>query len=422
MARALEKLSAAAVKNTNKPGSYGDGGGLWLHVGPNAVDANGKPTKTGKSWLYRYMINGKAREMGLGPLHTIGLSEARELARQARKQILQGIDPLEAKHAQRTARALEAAKAITFRDCADRYIDTNRAGWKNQKHGAQWGNTLSTYAYPVIGELSVGEIDTGHVTKILQPIWTEKSETASRLRGRIEAVLNYATTHGWRSGENPARWRGHLENVLPKKSKVAKVKHHVALPWNEMSTFMTMLAKENGIAALALRFAILTAARTTEVINVPWSEIDFKNQVWTVPEERMKAGKEHRVPLTEAAISILEAAKNFHVDDSDFVFPGSKKGRPLSNMAMLELLRRMGRPDLTAHGFRSTFRDWAAETGQPSDISEAALAHAISNKTVAAYQRATCLPVGASLWTSGRRIVRRHRPKHRCNLSKRDQN
>jgi len=391
MVRALEKLSPVAVRNANKAGMYGDGGGLWLHVGPNALDADGKPTKTGKSWLYRYMINGKAREMGLGALHTVSLSEARELAREARKQVSQGIDPLEAKHAQRKARKLEAAKAITFKDCAGKYIAANRAAWRNEKHAAQWESTLTTYAYPIAGALSVGEIDTGHVTKILQPIWTEKAETASRLRGRIEAVLSYATTHGWRAGENPARWRGHLENVLPKKSKVAKVEHHAALPWQEISSFMMTLDKEKGVGALALRFAILTAARTGEVIGAKWSEIDRETKVWTVPGDRMKAGRENRVPLTAEALAVLDAAEGLRMDEVDYVFPGGKKDAPLSNMAMLALLRRMKRDDLTAHGFRSTFRDWAAETGQPADIAEAALAHVIGNKTVAAYQRGDLL-------------------------------
>ncbi len=396
-ARALEKLSAAGVKNTNKPGMYGDGGGLWLHVGPNALDENGKPTKTGKSWIFRYMIAGKAREMGLGPLHTIGLSEARDLARECRKQVLAGDDPLAAKETKRKERKLQAAKAITFKDCAGKYIAANRAGWRNEKHAGQWESTLKTYVYPTIGKLSVGEIDTGHVTKILHPIWTEKAETASRVRGRIESVLNFATTHGWRTGENPARWRGHLENVLPKKSKVAKVEHHAALPWREAGAFMKALGSEKGTAALALRFAILTAARTGEVLGAQWSEIDLVAKVWTVPAGRMKADREHRVPLTDEAIAILKETAKLRVDEGDHVFPGGKKVKggekdaPLSNMAMLVLLRRMGRGDLTAHGFRSTFRDWAAETGQPADIAEAALAHVIGNKTTAAYQRGDLL-------------------------------
>lgn len=391
MARALEKLSAATIKNANAPGMYGDGGGLWLHVGPNALDEDGKPTKTGKSWIFRFMLDGKAREMGLGPLHTVGLSEARDLARTCRKQVLEGVDPLKAKHAKREARRLEKAKAITFKDCAGKYITANRAAWRNEKHASQWESTLTTYVYPVIGKLAVGEIETGHVTKILQPIWTTKAETASRVRGRIEAVLDYATTHGWRAGENPARWRGHLENVLPKKSKVAKVEHHAALPWRETDAFMKALAAEKGTAALALRFAILTAARTGEVIGARWGEIDLVQKVWTVPAGRMKAEREHRVPLADDVLAILKEAEKLRQEDADFVFPGAKKDAPLSNMAMLVLLRRMERGDLTTHGFRSTFRDWAAETGQPADIAEAALAHTLGSKVVAAYQRGDLL-------------------------------
>jgi integrase len=391
MARKVEKLSSAAVKNANKPGMYGDGGGLWLHVGPNALDEDNKPTKTGKSWIFRFMLDGKAREMGLGPLYTIGLSEARDLAQECRKQVLGGIDPLEVKHAKRKARKLEAAKAITFKDCAGKYIAANKAGWRNAKHAGQWEATLKAYVYPIIGPLAVGEIDTGHVTKILTPIWTTKTETASRVRGRIEQVLDYATTHGWRGGENPARWRGHLENVLPKKSKVAKVEHHAALPWREIGAFTKTLKAENGTAALALQFAILTAARTGEVIGARWSEIDLQQKVWTVPAERMKAEREHRVPLTEDAVAILTEAKKIPQENTDYVFPGGKKDKPLSNMAMLVLLKRMKRGDLTAHGFRSTFRDWAAETGQPNDIAEAALAHTLGSKTAIAYQRGDML-------------------------------
>ncbi len=391
MPRALEKLSPAEVKNTNKPGMYGDGGGLWLHVGPNALDENGKPTKTGKSWIFRFMMDGKAREMGLGPVHTIGLSEARDKARDCRKLVLEGVDPLESKQAARKAKKAEAAKAITFEKCAEKYIAANRAGWSNAKHADQWSATLSTYVFPIIGNLAVSEIETGHVTKILEPIWTAKPETASRVRGRIEAVLSYATTHGWRAGENPARWRGHLENVLPKKSKVAKVEHHAALPWREIGSFMETLGAENGIAALALRFTILTAGRTGEVIGARWSEIDLENKVWTVPAERMKAKKEHRVPLSAQALAVRTQLDALRVDGAEYVFPGAKEDMPLSNMAMLVLLRRMKRDDLTAHGFRSTFRDWAAETGQPSDIAEAALAHTLGSKVQAAYQRGDLL-------------------------------
>ncbi|HLG87786.1 MAG TPA: integrase arm-type DNA-binding domain-containing protein [Alphaproteobacteria bacterium] len=379
MARTIEKLSPAKVEKTTKPGLYGDGAGLWLHVGEN-----------GKSWIFRFMLNGRAREMGLGPLHTIGLGEARKRAARCREMLLDGIDPIEARNAERNAKRLKAAKAITFQDCADRYIKAHRAGWRNEKHAAQWTTTLTAYAYPTIGKLSVSDIATAHVTKILEPIWTAKPETASRVRGRIEAVLDYAATHKWRDAENPARWRGHLENLLAKRSKVARVEHHAALPWKDMAAFMDTLTGQEGAGALALRFAILTAARTGEVIGARWAEIDTKEKIWTIPADRMKAAREHRVPLSDDALAVLEAARKLD-PDGEYVFPGGKKDSPLSNMAMLALLRRMGRDDLTTHGFRSTFRDWAADTGRPADIAEAALAHVVGDKTVAAYQRGDLL-------------------------------
>ncbi len=381
MARGINKLSPAKVQKVATAGMYGDGGGLWLNVGPTG----------GKSWIYRFMLDGKAREMGLGALHTISLAEARERALACRKQLLDGIDPLDARDARKKARKAEAAKAVTFKACAAKYIAANKAGWRNDKHAAQWDATLAAYVYPVIGDLSVAAVDTGHVTRILEPIWATKAETAARVRGRIEAVLSYATTHNWRAGENPARWRGHLENVLPKRSRVTQVAHHAALPWQEIAGFAKSLEVENGAAALALRFTILTAGRTGEVIGATWAEIDLHHAVWTVPGSRMKAGREHRVPLSEGALAVLREAAKLGQGADHYVFAGGRAGKPLSNMAMLVLLRRMGRGDLTAHGFRSTFRDWAAETGQPNDIAEAALAHAVGSKVQAAYQRGDLL-------------------------------
>jgi integrase len=378
MARMVEKLSPTKVQKVTKPGLYGDGAGLWLHVGPTG----------GKSWVYRFMLDGTAREMGLGPLHTVGLAEARRLAAQCRRQRFAGVDPLAARRQATAARRARAAKAITFKNCAAQYIAANRAAWRNAKHGAQWGATLATYAYPVIGDLSVADVDTGHVTRILETIWTEKPETASRVRGRIEAVLDYAGTHRWREGENPARWRGHLEDVLPDRSKVRKAEHHAALPWSEIGVFMADLERQEGVGALALRFAILTAARTGEVIGARWAEIDMQAAIWTVPEERTKAAREHRVPIAEGALAVLREAAGLRQAGDPFVFPGAKKGKSLSNMAMLALLRRMGRGDFTSHGFRSTFRDWSAETtGYQREVVEAALAHAIPDKVEAAYRR-----------------------------------
>jgi integrase len=379
MARSINKLSEVTVRNAKKPGLYGDGLNLYLHVGPTG----------GKSWVFRFMLGGKAYEMGLGPVHTIGLKMARATATEYRRLCLAGINPLAARDADRALRRRETAKAVTFRTCAEQYIVKHQAGWKNDRHTAQWTSTLEAYAYPVIGDLSVADIATGHITKILEPIWTAKTETASRVRGRIESILDFATTHGWRKGENPARWKGHLANVLPKKGKVKAKKHHPALPWQEMSQFMAALAAQKSVAALALRFTILTAGRSNEILGARWGEIDEKAAVWIVPAERMKAKKEHRVPLCEPALAVLREA--FKLRDGDVIFPGGKKNAPLVGTAMRKQLTRMKRDDLTVHGFRSSFRDWAAETGKPADIAEAALAHLRGDETVRAYQRGDLL-------------------------------
>jgi integrase len=374
MARNMERLTALAVSRVKEPGYYPDGGGLYLHVTASGV----------RSWVYRFMLNGRAREMGLGPLPDTSLSEVRGKALEARKLRREGIDPIEHRKAARAAARLDAAKTITFKECADAYIKAHRAGWKNAKHADQWGNTLTTYTNPVFGSFPVQGIDTGLVMRVLDGIWTKKPETAGRLRGRIEAILDWATVRGYRQGENPARWRGHLDKLLPKRSKVAKVEHHSALPYREIGAFMASLRAQEGTAARALEYLILTAARTGEVIGADPAEV--QNGVWIVPAGRMKGGREHRVPLSTQANDLAERMKEEH--SGDYLFPGGKKGKPLSNMAMLELLRRMGRGDLTVHGFRSTFRDWAAEqTTFPSEVVEMALAHAVGDKVEAAYRR-----------------------------------
>jgi integrase len=376
MARQIGQLSALAVSRAAEKGMYHDGGGLYLQVAPSGA----------KSWLYRYMLHGNAREMGLGPLHIISLSEARARASECRRLRLDGIDPIEARRVKRNEARLEAAKAMTFEACADAYIEAHQAGWQNPKHRAQWRSTLKTYAHPIFGSLPVQAVDVGLVMKVLEPIWYAKPETASRLRGRIEAILDWAAVRGYRKGENPARWRGHLDKLLPARSKVRKVEHHAALPYREMPGFMRRLREQEGIGAQALEFLIMTAARTGEVIGARWDEVDLDEATWTIPAARMKAGKEHRVSLSERAVAIInELAK---VRAGDFVFPGRHGLRPLSNMAMLKLLDRMGRDDLTAHGFRSTFRDWAAEqTSFPHEVSEMALAHRVGDKVEAAYRR-----------------------------------
>ncbi|WP_243856657.1 site-specific integrase [Paraburkholderia sp. BL6665CI2N2] len=373
------------INKTTKTGLYADGGGLYLQI-----------TSTGaKSWLFRYMRAGKARGMGLGPLHTIGLAEARAKALDCRRLLLDGKDPIDTRKDERQAQ-LAATGEMTFEKCAEKYIAAHRSGWKNAKHADQWINTLTTYAYPVFNSLPVSAIDTALVMKVLEPIWTTKTETATRVRGRIESVLDWATVSGYRSGENPARLKGHLDNLLPKRSKVQKVAHHPALPYGEVGKFVGLVRAQDGAAARALELVILTASRTNEVIASTWQEFDLNTGVWTIPAERMKMGKEHRVPLSARAIEIIKAQEA--IRQNDYVFPGARYGKPLSNMAMLELLRRMGRTDITVHGFRSTFRDWAGETTHyPREVCEAALAHGIKDKAEAAYARGDLFTKRAAL-------------------------
>lgn len=378
MARKKEKLTAVAVRNMSKSGLYGDGDGLYLQV----TEAKAK------TWIFRFMLAGRRRDMGLGPAgdRNVTLAEARDKAADARKLVRDGIDPIEARKSAKLAALAELAKAMTFKQCAEAYIKAHEAGWQNAKHAAQWTSTLTTYAFPVIGELPVSAVDTGLVMKVLEPIWTTKTETASRLRGRIESVLDWATVRHYRAGENPARWKGHLDHLLPAKAKVQKAGHHAALPYDQIGDFMVALRRQGGAGARALEFAILTAARTGEVTGATWDEIDLDKRLWTIPAERMKAGKEHRVPLSEPALAILRDMEKLR--DSDFVFPGGKAQRPLSNMALLTTLRRMKRTDVTAHGFRSTFRDWAAEqTNFAHEVAEMTLAHSVGDKVEAAYRR-----------------------------------
>jgi integrase len=368
-------LTALRVAKAKKTGRYGDGQGLYLQVTNAGV----------KSWLLRFEHNGRERWMGLGPLHTISLKEARDRARKARQQLLDGIDPLDARKAERAAQALEAARALTFDEATRQYFDQHERKWRNAKHRQQFLNTLATYAFPKIGRLSVAAIDTGLVLKCLEPIWHEKTETANRVRSRIESVLDWATVRGYRHGDNPARWKGHLDNVLPARGQIQKINHHAALPYADLPAFMTALKQREGVAARALEFTILTAARTGEVIGATWDEIDLTAKVWTVPAGRIKGGREHRVPLSDRAVAILKSLPC--EDRNKFVFIGPRTGG-LSNMAMASVLDRMGCGDVTVHGFRSTFRDWAAEsTGYPNHVVEMALAHVIGDKVEAAYRR-----------------------------------
>ncbi|MGA8653668.1 MAG: integrase arm-type DNA-binding domain-containing protein [Xanthobacteraceae bacterium] len=376
MPKEVNRLSAVKVASTKKPGFYADGDGLYLQV-----------TDSGsRSWVFRFKTCGRTRDMGLGSLNTVGLAEARGMAAECRRQRLQGIDPIEARKSGRAQAQLDAARSITFDNCRDKFIASHSAAWANDKHLKQWESTLKTYVTPVFGALPVQNVDVSLVLKVLEPIWTTKPETASRVRGRIERILDWAKARGFRQGENPARWRGHLDILLAPRGKVRRVRHHAALPYRELPGFLLKIRQRDAIAARALEFVILTAARTGEVLGARWDEIDLENKIWTVPANRMKAKREHRVPLSATALAIVKWLKV--IQQNDFVFPGERRNRPLSNMSMLMMLRRIGREELTVHGFRSTFRDWAAEqTNFPREVAEAALAHVIADRTEAAYRR-----------------------------------
>jgi integrase len=370
-------LTAMEVKKA-KPGRHADGGGLQLLVKESGA----------RSWVYRFMLKGKSRDIGLGAAGPggISLADARDLATALRLKVKSGIDPLEERQrADADAKAAEQATkvaGITFKAMAETHIAANKDSWRNAKHKQQWENTLKTYAYPVFGDLPVAEVDTPHVLKVLEPIWREVPETASRLRGRIETVLDSAKARGYRQGENPARWRGHLAQILPARTKLSRG-HHKAMPYDAIPAFVEQLQEREAVAALALEFVILTATRTSEVTAAEWSEVDLAKALWTVPAERMKAGKEHRVPLSPRAVAILEETKQL---GGKHLFPGAQRSK-LSSMAMAMLLRRM-KQEVTVHGFRSAFRDWAAEcTGYSHEVAEMALAHTISNAVERAYRR-----------------------------------
>lgn len=372
----FKRLSDKKVRAQLKPGLYPDGLGLYLRVGAGNA----------KSWIYRYRSNGRLRDMGLGPLHTVPLAEARRLAEALRVKRQAKIDPL-VEREQATGQAKPVpVKVITFEQCAKEYITAHAHGWKNAKHAAQWTSTLETYVYPIFKATSVSDIDTNLVMKVLQPIWNEKTETASRVRGRVERILDWARVQNLRTGENPARWQGHLSFLLSPRNKVAKVVHHPALPIDETPTFMARLRLEDSVTARALEFCVLTASRTSETLEMKWDELDLTSPLWTIPAERMKAAREHRVPITARSLAILQEMQKLRF--SEYVFPGLRRNRPLSNSALGIALERHGQPNVTAHGFRSTFRDWAAErTDFANEVVEMALAHTISNKVEAAYRR-----------------------------------
>jgi integrase len=367
-------LSSASVAKLKRPGHYAVGDGCYLQIAAGGT----------RSWVLRFTLNGRSRYMGLGPYSLVSLAEARARARDARRLLLDKIDPIEARRAAHRQRLLEMARGKAFRECAEAYIAAHEAGWRDPRSHRQWVQSLTTYVYPHLGDLSVAAIDTGLVVSVLEPIWKTKPETATRVRGRIESVLDWAKVRGLRDGENPARWRGHLDHLLPARSKVQRVKHFAALPYAELPALMAKLRDRQAVSAAALEFLILAAARTNEVLGARWDEID--SDVWTVPAERMKGGREHRVPLSAPAVAILRRRRA--LAQNDLVFPSRRPDRPLHNTTTLRLMRAFGIEEATPHGFRSSFRDWIGEkTSFPHEVAEMALAHAIQSKVEAAYRR-----------------------------------
>lgn len=369
MARAIHKLTDRSCKTLRDPGMYSDGGGLYLSIKPSGS----------RSWSYVWKTQGKRHEMGLGGYPAVSLAKARMLAGRNRALIAEGDNPIESRRKETVP---------TFGECADRFVSSMESQWRNEKHRAQWRMTLTAYAEPIRSK-SVSEINTDDVLNVLNPIWQKRPETASRLRGRIERVLDFAKVRGWRSGENPALWRGHLKSILPARTRLSRG-HHAAMPYRDVPDFVERLHGLASISARALEFLILTAARSGEVREATWDEFDLDAGIWTVPAVRMKAGKEHRVPLSDRALQIVRELQDLRV--SDFVFPGQRQGRPMSNMAYTMLVRRMKPGNYTVHGFRSTFRDWAGdETHFSRDVAESALAHQIGNEVERAYRRADAL-------------------------------
>ena len=376
----LNKLTALKVTNTTEPGLYADGGNLYLQIGKRG----------GKSWIFRYRRNGRLRDMGLGSFPTVTLADARKRATAHRNTLTEGKDPLYAKEQDLIEQKLKESESLTFMECAETYIDIHKAGWSNQKHIDQWTSTINTYVKKYFGDKPVSEIDVHDIEACLKPIWNKKTETATRIRGRIESILDWATVKGYRKGDNPARWKETLRHMLTAPTKIHKVRHHPALPYSEIQKFVHQINAHPGISSYALRFTILTACRTSEVIKAKWHEFDMDERVWSIPEERMKMNRPHRVPLTDEMMKILRSLEL--IRSNDYLFPGQKENKPISNMAMLVLLKRMNRGDITVHGLRSTFRDWAAETTEYSgDVVEMALAHKIQNDVEAAYRRGDLL-------------------------------
>lgn len=379
MPKKAREISALALSKLKSPGRYAVGGADGLHL---------RITLGSRAWILRVQVGEKRRDLGLGSYPNIGLAEARERARDIRKNIQEGNVPLSPRARAKAEITEREIDTKTFKECAEAFIAGKSSEWRNPKHRQQWENTLVTYVYPKIGSLPVSDIALPHILSCLEPIWNSKTETAVRIRGRIESILNYAAVRQYRSGENPARWRGHLDSILPSPNKVQKTEHHGAMPINDLPDFMTMLSNKEGNSIRGLEFLVLTAARSGEVRGAEWNEFDFNNKVWTIPAERMKAGIEHRVPLSTHAMAILKRIDK--LQGTNLVFPAPRGGK-LSDMAFTQIMRRM---TLTCvpHGFRSTFRDWCGEKTQfPRELAEQALAHVLSNKVEAAYRRGDAL-------------------------------
>jgi integrase len=394
--RTLQRLTALVIARAKEPGYLADGEGLYLQI--TAAGA--------RSWIYRFALAKRRRDMGLGPFPAVSLASARKLAADARALVKAGHDPIAAREAQRARQRLDDARGVTWDQAVEQFLADHEITWRNPKHRQQWHNTLATYASPVLGGLSVAAIDTPEVIKVLDPIWSRKSETASRVRGRIERVLDWSKVRGYRTGENPARWRGHLDHVFPARGKVRKVKHHDAVSIDAMPGVYGRLRDAEGVSPLAARFTILTAARAGETAGARWSEIDRHAAVWTVPGSRMKAGKAHRVPLSREAVAILDQAAELRTRADGYIFPGQRAGKPLSIAALAKAVKGASKDKATTHGCRSTFKDWASERSTfPSEVSEMALAHTIGDKVEAAYRRGELMKKRAAMMEQWARFV-----------------
>lgn len=380
MAKQINKLSDRGIKSQNKSGRYADGNGLYLQVS----------TSGAKSWLFRYMLDGKSREMGLGSIRTETLSQAREKAKHCKKLLKSGTDPIRDRQERIAIEKADNKEMLSFQKCTEGYLKSHSASWRSARHAEIWLSSVKRFAYPIIGSIHVNKIERRHIMNILDPIWREKTDTASRLRGRLESILNWATVQEYRKGDNPARWRGYLDQLLPKPSEIHTVKHFAALPYRKINSFTTKLKEREALSALALRLIILTACRSIEMREAEWSEFDLERATWTIPNERMKMKKEHVIPLCEEALEVLQSIPR--TDDSKHLFTGPRSKKPMSDVVFKKLMERMGVTGITTHGFRSTFRDWAAEqTSFPREVIEACLAHQLKDKTEAAYFRSNLL-------------------------------